>query len=117
MKPGIYEQLVTEELSRLLRGLDDDLVSREPLDPADSHEVLARHLATLVTRALRSVPAGSDKPLLAQVLLANRIVDRPEIPLSASAPGVRPGRNSPSAFSPLASDSRRAGRPANPSAA
>lgn len=75
MKPGIYEQLVTEELGRLLRGLDDSLVSREPLDPADSHEVLAHHLATLVTRALRSVPAGSDKPLLAQVRLANRIVE------------------------------------------
>ncbi len=73
MKPGIYEQLVTEELNRLLRGLAADLVSREPLDPADSHEVLARHLAALVTRALRSVPAGSDKPLLAQVRLANRI--------------------------------------------
>lgn len=75
IKPGIYEQLVTEELGRLLRGLDADLVSREPLDPADAHEVLSRHLATLVTRALRSVPAGSDKPLLEQVRLANRIVE------------------------------------------
>lgn len=75
MKPGIYEQLITEELGRLLRGLDADLVSRQPLDPADSHEVLARHLAALVTRALRSVLAGSDKPLLAQVRLANRIVE------------------------------------------
>jgi len=75
IKPGIYEQLVTEELNRLLRGLDDDLVSREPLDRADSHEVLARHIGLLVTRALRSVPAGSDKPLLEQVRLANRIVE------------------------------------------
>lgn len=56
IKPGIYEQLVTEELDRLLRGLDAELVSRQDLDPADSHEVLARHLASLVTRALRSVP-------------------------------------------------------------
>lgn len=48
IKPGIYERLVTNERDRLLGELDADLVSREPLDPADSHEMLARHVAALV---------------------------------------------------------------------
>lgn len=75
IKPGIYEQLVTLKLNRLLAELDEDLVCREPLDPADSHEALARHLAELVERALRAVPAGAADPLHQQVQLANRIVE------------------------------------------
>jgi len=73
MKPGVYEQLVTEELARLLGEFDASLVSREPLDIADAHEVLARHLGLLAKYAIRSVPAGSAMALLEQVLLANRI--------------------------------------------
>ena len=70
---GIYERLITAELDRRLRALDDDLVGRESLDPADAHEVLARHLALLARRALRSIGGESTEALIRQVGLANQI--------------------------------------------
>ncbi|MEX2553033.1 MAG: DUF3427 domain-containing protein [Actinomycetota bacterium] len=73
MRPGVYEQLVTEELARLLGEFDANLVLREGLDIADAHEVLARHLGLLAKQALRSVPSGSPESLLEQVRLANLI--------------------------------------------
>lgn len=53
--------------------LEGKAASREPLDPADAHDVLARHVANLARRALRSI-AGEDRAgVQAQVDLANRI--------------------------------------------
>ncbi|WP_405113147.1 DUF3427 domain-containing protein [Micromonospora sp. NBC_01405] len=69
---GIYEHLVTHQLAGQLHHLDSALVQHRPLDPADSHEHLTRHLATLISRALQAVPNGDDK-LHRQVDLANRL--------------------------------------------
>jgi hypothetical protein len=71
--PGIYERLITAQLDRDLRALDRALVLREPLDPADAHEVLVRHLALLARRALRAVGGGSSETLVRQVELANKL--------------------------------------------
>ena len=49
-------------------------VQHHPLDPADAHDPLTRHLATLISRALQAVPNGDDK-LRHQVELANRIAE------------------------------------------
>lgn len=56
---GVYEHPVTGELEGRLRTVDVDLVDLGRLDPADAHEVLTRHLSTLVRRALQGL-AGSD---------------------------------------------------------
>ncbi|WP_433347796.1 DUF3427 domain-containing protein [Micromonospora sp. CA-111912] len=69
---GIYEHLITHQLAGQLHHLDAALVQHRPLDPADSHEFLTRHLATLISRALQAVPGGDDK-LHRQVDLANRL--------------------------------------------
>ncbi len=71
--PGLYEQLVTEGLDRRLRLVAGDRVDRSALDPADAHEVLTRHLATLVSRALRQVGGSDRAAVVRQVELANRI--------------------------------------------
>src|SRR4051812_32843781 len=84
LSPGIYERLITNELQIRLAQLDPALVDRDPLDPADAYEVLARHLEMLTRRALRSI-AGDDAEALAdQVALANRIADA----IVALAPGT-----------------------------
>jgi hypothetical protein len=73
----LYEQLVTAGLERHLRLIPGELTQREGLDPADAHEVLARHVAVLVNRALRNAGRGTatDTASLArQVELANSIV-------------------------------------------
>ncbi|WP_405094589.1 DUF3427 domain-containing protein [Micromonospora sp. NBC_01412] len=69
---GIYEHLITHQLGGQIHHLDPTLVQHRPLDPADSHKHLTRHLATLISRALQAVPGGDDK-LHRQVDLANRL--------------------------------------------
>lgn len=70
---GPYEHLFTQQLASRLLQLDKALVQHRPLDPADSHEYLTRHLAVLVSRALRAVPGSGDDKLHRQVEFANRI--------------------------------------------
>src|SRR4051794_13284088 len=70
---GVYEQLVTERLESTLLSMDPALVDRAPIDPGDAHEVLARHLAQLAHRALRSAGGDGTAALVRQVELANRI--------------------------------------------
>ncbi|MFI1192348.1 DUF3427 domain-containing protein [Micromonospora sp. NPDC020750] len=72
LERGIYEHLVTHQLAGQLHHLDSARVQHRPLDPADSHKHLTRHLATLISRALQAVPNGDDK-LHRQVDLANRL--------------------------------------------
>src|SRR5690349_13507411 len=70
---GLYEQLVTEGLSHQLRSIESASISREALDPADAHEVLARHVGDLARRALRLTGGDEQTDVVAQVQLANRI--------------------------------------------
>lgn len=75
--PGLYERLVTNEFEQLLRAeWEPELLERARLDPADAHDVLARHIAALTRRALRAVAdRGSGEETLArEIALANRIV-------------------------------------------
>ncbi|MGC5286936.1 DUF3427 domain-containing protein [Micromonospora sp. DT231] len=74
LERGVYEHLITRELSDRLRHVDPALVQHHKLDPADAHHTLARHLATLAARALQSVPNGDDK-LHHQIEMANQIAD------------------------------------------
>ncbi|MGN9779311.1 DUF3427 domain-containing protein [Micromonospora sp. H33] len=74
LERGIYEHLITRDVAERLQHVDPALIQREKLDPADAHETIARHIATLARRALHAVPGGDDK-LARQVELANRIAD------------------------------------------
>ncbi|GAA2709449.1 DUF3427 domain-containing protein [Micromonospora olivasterospora] len=74
LERGSYEHLITHQLADQLDRHDTALVQHRPLDPADSHEYLTRHLAALVSRALQAVPGGDEK-LHRQVDLANRIAE------------------------------------------
>jgi hypothetical protein len=75
LERGVYEHLITQELAGRLRLVDDDLVQRDKLDPADADELLPRHFAVLARRALRAVPGSDQDRLTAQVAVANRIAD------------------------------------------
>ncbi|HEX6869560.1 MAG TPA: DUF3427 domain-containing protein [Micromonosporaceae bacterium] len=75
LHPGIYEHLITTELEQRLTMIDPDLVQRLGLDPADAPDLLARHVAALAHRALRSVPGEGAPRLHAQVALANAVIE------------------------------------------
>ncbi len=84
LRRGIYEQLVTAGLEQHLRALDPAMVVRGPLDPADAHDVIARHLAFLARRALRSIGGDDAASVVRQVALANQIAEL----IQALAPDV-----------------------------
>jgi HKD family nuclease len=72
---GLYDQLVTAGLDRQLGMLDPRSVEREKLDAGDAHEVLARHLGVLASRALLSVSGEGAEAVARQVELANLIAE------------------------------------------
>ena len=53
---GLYEQLVTVELQRLLHELDSGRVATAAPDVADAHVAVAEHVRRVIERALRAVP-------------------------------------------------------------
>jgi superfamily II DNA or RNA helicase len=69
--PGLYEELVTETLEKLLADVDSSLIEREELDKGDAHVLLARHVHREVGRILEGL-AGSPAR---QVALSNRILE------------------------------------------
>jgi len=73
LEPGVYEALVTDELAGSMSRTPAELVQFGALDPADSHLLLTRHLARLISRSLQSVPGSDESKVAAQVELTNRI--------------------------------------------
>ena len=70
--PGLYEQLVTEELRRLLDGLEPARFDLKPLHSADAHFAVAEHLRRILERALRAVP--EEERLTRQPELCNAVL-------------------------------------------
>jgi superfamily II DNA or RNA helicase/HKD family nuclease len=55
--PGLYDSPLTRDLDELVAARGDAVeVRRDALDPADSNELLARHIARIVRAILLSVP-------------------------------------------------------------
>ncbi len=73
---GLYDKLVTRGFRDVLDALADRglHVHREAVDPAEAHEYLARHLASVVSTTLRGVPS-TQRPQ-AQIELVNALVRR-----------------------------------------
>jgi superfamily II DNA or RNA helicase/HKD family nuclease len=73
---GLYEELVTRELAEALHKLEaSELeVERGTVDPAEAHEVVARHLHRVLLSVLRSLPGESSERVSRQVELANRVL-------------------------------------------
>ena len=59
--PGLYERLITGSLRSRLLQFDPSRTSvqQQPVDPAEAHATLARHVGEVVGRALRALPADS----------------------------------------------------------
>jgi len=66
---GLYERLVTRQLERVLGELSDVEVELQPIDPAEAHQVLARHVAGVLERTLRGA-----EDLAARVALSNQVL-------------------------------------------
>jgi superfamily II DNA or RNA helicase/HKD family nuclease len=70
---GVYEHLITRDLRRALDALESPRqTSAARLEPADSHSLLARHLAAEIERALDTLPM-EERPH-AQIAIVNRLL-------------------------------------------
>lgn len=71
---GLYEQLITARLKSRLIELDPSrtTVRRQPVDAAEAHTVLARHVRHVVANALRALPAEGRLSL--QTELVNELM-------------------------------------------
>lgn len=72
LKPGLYEQVINEQLDRELQDSENIVTSTGKLDNAEAPHILSNYIGELVEKGHRQV-SGSDIP--AQLSLANRIVE------------------------------------------
>ena len=76
LAPGLYERLITNALKAELDALEREgtsVVHSSPIDPAEAHATLARHIEGVVARALRGLPEKERKAR--QPEIANRIIE------------------------------------------
>jgi len=73
IQPGLYEQLITQALKKELGNLNNGLKSiTSPVDPGESHDILARHMEQYLSRILARVKGG-DK-LTKQIAVCNELI-------------------------------------------
>ena len=70
--PGLYEQLVTQDLKRLLQSWAESQVDLGSLDPADAHVAIAEHLRRIIQHTLRAIP--EEERLTRQAELCNALI-------------------------------------------
>ncbi len=74
LRPGLYEDVITERLAARLAKLGADLVQKRRLEPAEADAYLGRYVALLVRRALAS-RGGPDPENVQRVrYLANALI-------------------------------------------
>jgi superfamily II DNA or RNA helicase len=72
LRPGAYDQLVTQVLAEQLKGLPAERVLREALEAEAAPDVLAQHLRFLFRRALKAISVTNDS--VERIQLSNNIV-------------------------------------------
>jgi hypothetical protein len=70
MRPGPRDHLITQRVAKALASVDPSLIDRVALDAAEGPARFARHLATVIERALRDIADDAE----AQAALVNELV-------------------------------------------
>ncbi len=71
IKPGLYEQIVSQTLSKELASVDEPLKAVEHLDDAEAPQALAGYVAQATRAALEAMPEDSSE---ARVALVNEVI-------------------------------------------
>ena len=71
--PGIYEQVINEELSSELSCISDACKNVETIDKAEASRILAQYLTEIVKQGLDNI-SDNGGSLDGQITLVNRIV-------------------------------------------
>ena len=88
LSAGLYEEIVSAALVGRLASIEDALVERIALRPADAADRIAQHLAREVVRAIDTVPEAERVATGIEVarLLIDQIAQR--LPRSGAATGM-----------------------------
>lgn len=89
LAPGLYESIVDALLAGRLAGIDQRLIERDRLRPADAADRIALHVGRLVRRALDGVP--DDERVAIGVRVAQRLLQQ----VSASIPNSDAANEAP----------------------
>ena len=74
LKPGLYEQVINDQLNSELSKIPEARKAIAPIDKAEASKVLTQYLADVVQKGLDNVvDNGGD--ISAQIALTNQIVD------------------------------------------
>lgn len=73
LKPGLYEQVINDEIGRELTKLPAVQQATAPIDTAEAAQILAQYLTDVIQKGLDRVRDGQEG-LSSQILLANEIV-------------------------------------------
>jgi superfamily II DNA or RNA helicase len=73
LAPGLYEELVSAALVGRLAAIEDALVERVALRPADAADRIAQHLAREIVRAIDAIPEGER--VATGIEVARRLID------------------------------------------
>ena len=73
MRPGLRDELISQETARALVDLAAERVARESLDPAHSSDRISTFLRAAIQRVMSGLPEA-DRPR-AQAELANRLLE------------------------------------------
>ena len=75
LKPGLYEQIISQSLSRELASVSDACKHVEKLDAAEAPQALAGYVAEAVRAALEAMPAGTEEQSVQRIALVNKVLD------------------------------------------
>ena len=74
LKPGLYEQIISQPLSGELEKVPDDCKHTEKLDAAEAPQALAGYVAEAVRAALEAMPAATQEQSAERIALVNRVL-------------------------------------------
>ena len=74
LKPGLYEQIISQALSSELAYVPDACKYTEKLDVAEVPQALAGYVAEAVRAALESMPTNTDEQAVQRIALVNRVL-------------------------------------------
>lgn len=75
LKPGLYEQIISQSLSRELASVSDACKHVEKLDTSEAPQALAGYVAEAVRAALEAMPAGTEEQSAQRIALVNKVLD------------------------------------------
>ena len=75
LKPGLYEQIISQALSGELASVPDACKHVEKLDAAEAPQALAEYVAEAVRKALEAMPSGTEEQAAQRIVLVNKVLE------------------------------------------